>query len=67
MSCDGPRKRKWKLQARATSGFIFPHTSYRTIGPSIFLRVGPLYCQMKLSLFKFILSDSGIFSGIRIV
>ncbi|GET55875.1 hypothetical protein RIR_jg11655.t1 [Rhizophagus irregularis DAOM 181602=DAOM 197198] len=48
LSCDGPRKRKWKLQARATSGFIFPHTSYRTIGPSIFLRVGPLYCQMKL-------------------
>ncbi|CAB4434102.1 unnamed protein product [Rhizophagus irregularis] len=32
-----------KLQARATSDFIFPHTSYRTIDPSIFLRVGPLY------------------------
>ncbi|RGB24891.1 hypothetical protein C1646_772480 [Rhizophagus diaphanus] len=99
----------YELQARAISDFIFPNTSYRTIGPSIFLRVGPTQTSSILqaleasdppvctawflatgwfnnrSLFKFILStsshvvrtlmaseeiflsDSGIFSGIRII
>ncbi|CAB4494493.1 unnamed protein product [Rhizophagus irregularis] len=48
----------------------------RTIGPSIFLGVGPLYCQMKFSSSHVVrtlmasevfLSDSGIFSGIRVI
>ncbi|PKK64755.1 hypothetical protein RhiirC2_756153 [Rhizophagus irregularis] len=77
MSCDGPRKRKWKLQARATFGFIFPHT-YRNKSWTVILNIlsnetqfrnRPQKLQIHPTLMasEVFLSDSGIFSGIRVI
>ncbi|CAB5392117.1 unnamed protein product [Rhizophagus irregularis] len=83
MSCDGPRKRKWKLQARATFGFIFPHT-YRNKSWTVILNIlsnetqfqfflqfrnRPQKLQIHPTLVasEVFLSDPGIFSGIRVI